>query len=266
MFLIAISLSTAVSAWSWWGEDEGDSDNEIENDGANAGKANFANEQMIGVIQQPFLNLHTGPGRGYPVFYIARKNERVIVLKQRTGWVKVKIEDGTVGWAKKNSLALAFTPTGSEIPLANTITENTRIDPWEAGVLVGQLDSATVMSLFGGYQFTDNISVELSFAQVLGDFSESNWLNASLMHQPFPDWVASPYFVIGGGRVSISPKATLAQEKKRREDALHYGVGVRYDIDARYFLRMEYKEYIVFTDRDQNEDANEWKLGFGVHF
>ena len=31
-------------------------------------------------------------------------------------------------------------------------------------------------------------------------------------------------------------------------------------------LRAEYKKYLDFTDRDENEDANEWKVGFAFFF
>jgi hypothetical protein len=122
------------------------------------------------------------------------------------------------------------------------------------------------MQLFGGYRFTENISAEVAISQVLGEYSESNWLSVNLLHQPFPEWVVSPYFLLGGGRVSISPKATLAREKKRKEDNVHYGFGARYDMTDRYFLRVEYIEYTVFTDRDKNENASEITAGFGVKF
>ena len=37
------------------------------------------------VIDDPFIELHTGPGRGYPVFYIAERGEHVQLLKEKTG-------------------------------------------------------------------------------------------------------------------------------------------------------------------------------------
>lgn len=259
--MVSIMLSNSAIAWSWddpasWFSAEVDAS-------VSSAKSEEKDVVATSVMLQPFLEIHSGPGRGYPVFYIAEKNEQIEILQQRTDWVKVKTEDGTSGWVTLDELATA-------INVAND-AENAEPDAsihnlWGAGVMIGQLESATVMQLFGGYRFTENISAEVTVSQVLGEFSESNWLSVNLIHQPFPNWVVSPYFLLGGGKVYISPKATLAQEKKRKEDNVHYGFGARYDITNRYFLRLEYIDYTVFTDRDENENASEIKAGFGVHF
>ncbi len=259
--LFSFTLSPTANAWnwtepaSWFAANPEVSETSVKDDEASV--------LATKVTLQPFLELHTGPGRGYPVFYIAEKNEQIRILQQRTDWVKVKTEDGTTGWVTFDALSVAVnvsSETKSQYP--DTVISN----PWEAGVMMGQLESATLLQLFGGYRFTDNISTEITISQVLGDFSESNWLSINLVHQPFPEWVVSPYFLLGGGKVYISPKATLAQEKKRKEDHVHYGFGARYDITSRYFLRLEYLDYTVFTDRDKNESASEIKAGLGVHF
>jgi hypothetical protein len=31
-------------------------------------------------------------------------------------------------------------------------------------------------------------------------------------------------------------------------------------------LRAEYKSYVVFTSRDENEEVEEWKVGFAFFF
>ena len=49
-------------------------------------------------ITAPYVELHTGPGRGYPVFYVAERDEAVTLLKQRTRWVKVRTQNGKEGW------------------------------------------------------------------------------------------------------------------------------------------------------------------------
>ena len=34
----------------------------------------------------------------------------------------------------------------------------------------------------------------------------------------------------------------------------------------RFILRAEYKKYVVITNRDENDDIEEWKIGFSVFF
>ena len=63
-------------------------------------------------VNSPYLDLQTGPGRGYPVLHSVLKGERVQVLYQRAGYVKVRtvedIETKTVeGWVKAAALAAA---------------------------------------------------------------------------------------------------------------------------------------------------------------
>ncbi|HEY3699487.1 MAG TPA: hypothetical protein VGK97_09160, partial [Spongiibacteraceae bacterium] len=55
-----------------------------------------AEENYLSVeVADPFIELHIGPGRGYPIFYIAERGEHVDVLKQRTDWIKVRVRAGT---------------------------------------------------------------------------------------------------------------------------------------------------------------------------
>src|SRR5690606_6955578 len=43
------------------------------------------------VVEDPYLELHTGPGRGYPVFHIAERGEREELIRRRTAWYKVRV-------------------------------------------------------------------------------------------------------------------------------------------------------------------------------
>ena len=44
------------------------------------------------------------------------------------------------------------------------------------------------------------------------------------------------------------------------------GIGARAYLARRFIIRAEYKEYVVFTNRDDNEEAIEWKVGFAFFF
>ena len=39
------------------------------------------------VVQKDYVDLRTGPGRGYPVVEVALKSGSLQLLMQRTGWV-----------------------------------------------------------------------------------------------------------------------------------------------------------------------------------
>src|SRR5262252_10579475 len=64
------------------------------------------------VIDDPFIELHTGPGRGYPVFFIAERGEHIALLKQKTEWYKVRVQRGKEGWVHRDQLKSTLNPNG----------------------------------------------------------------------------------------------------------------------------------------------------------
>ncbi len=66
--------------------------------------------------------------------------------------------------------------------------------------------------------------------------------------------------------IHIEPKGTLVGTEVRTDQVAYAGVGVRAYLARRFIVRGEYKEYVVFTDRDENEEDTEWKIGFAFFF
>ena len=52
----------------------------------------FANYEPEVVVSDPFIELHTGPGRGYPVFYVAAQGDHITILKERTLGINKDLE------------------------------------------------------------------------------------------------------------------------------------------------------------------------------
>ncbi|MGH8259162.1 MAG: SH3 domain-containing protein, partial [Steroidobacteraceae bacterium] len=63
-----------------------------------------AKERLQVFVNAPYLELHTGPGRGYPVFYVVERNGSVDVLKRFTDWYKVRTERGIEGWVAQRDM------------------------------------------------------------------------------------------------------------------------------------------------------------------
>ena len=74
------------------------------------------------VVAEPFLELHTGPGRGFPVFHVVDKGEQIDVVKRRTDWFQVRTAKGVEGWVKLEQMAgtldTAGRPTALDDPTA----------------------------------------------------------------------------------------------------------------------------------------------------
>ena len=63
-----------------------------------------------GGVAEPYIELHTGPGRGYPVFHVVDRGETITVLKRRTDWFRVRTAKGKEGWVKRAAMELTLTP------------------------------------------------------------------------------------------------------------------------------------------------------------
>ncbi|MDB6102246.1 MAG: hypothetical protein JWO52_2245, partial [Gammaproteobacteria bacterium] len=63
-----------------------------------------AREHLQVFVTAPYLELRSGPGRGYPVFHVAERDEGVQVLFRRTDWFKVRTERGVEGWAAQRDM------------------------------------------------------------------------------------------------------------------------------------------------------------------
>lgn len=218
------------------------------------------------VITDPYIELHTGPGGGYPVFHVVERDARVEVLKRRTDWFKIRTARGVEGWADARAMSRTVTPDGRPAGIENPDRDDYSERRFEAGVMLGDFDGANSISVYGAWLFTPNLAAELSGSQLTGQFSNGWMVNASLVHQPFPEWRLSPFFSLGAGVVTIDPKATLVATEDRTDQLAHAGFGVRAHVSRRFLLRAEYRSYVVFTSRDDNEEVNEWKAGFSVFF
>src|ERR1700677_1502254 len=69
------------------------------------------------VVTQPYLEMHSGPGRGFPVIYVVARDEVVTVLYSRTDWYRVRASGGQEGWARRDDLARTELTSGEPAPI-----------------------------------------------------------------------------------------------------------------------------------------------------
>ena len=225
-----------------------------------------AGEYRSVVVADPYLELRTGPGRGYPILHVVDRGEKVDVLKQRTEWYRVRTDKGMEGWVERAQMELTLQPDGSRVSFKKLKLEDFTTAKWEAGLLAGDFGGANVISVYGAYSLTPNVSVEIWGSQILGNFSNGWMGSVNIVHEAFPEWRVSPFFTLGAGVIHTKPKSTIVQAADRSDQVGHVGAGVRVYATRRFLLRAEYKSYVVFTSRDENEEVEEWKVGFAFFF
>ena len=217
-------------------------------------------------ITDPYIELHTGPGRGYPVFHVVDRGELVEVIKRRTDWFLLRTNKGKEGWAKRAAMVTTMSPEGEATGFADADFGDFSRRRWETGVMAGDFEGANVLTGYAGYMLTRNLSVELQGSQVFGQFSDALMANINLLAQPFPEWRVSPYFLLGTGAIYTDPNVTLVNEEDRWEQITNVGVGLRAYITRRFVLRAEYQNHVILQSIDDNQEINEWKAGFTIFF
>lgn len=232
--------------------------------------ANAEDEPILQVtIADPFIELHTGPGGGYPIIQVIDRGMKVTILKQRTNWVKITSLNGKSGWASRDQMLQTLLPGGEKLNLAEGTKANFENRKWLLGASTGEFENAPIISIYTAYSLTENISAEATFGKSVGNVSSSEILKVNLLMQPFPDASYSPYFTLGTGNIKVQPNATLISENRRNNNFSQVGIGVQHYLNRRFIFRLEYNEYIIFSAnnvRDENEDISEWKAGFAVFF
>ena len=225
-------------------------------------------------IAEPFIELHTGPGTGYPVFHVIDRGEVIEVLKRKTDWFKVRYQqrvadgdDGFVeGWVARQAIELTVSRDDVPTKILEPALGDFSSRKWELGVVGGVFNESPMLTFYGGYAFNENLSAELSVSQVLGDYFSSDIVGVNVMSQPFPKWRYSPFFTLGLGQIKTTPHVTLVQVQDSEDLMAHYGLGIKTYLTRRFILRLDYKSYVAFSSDDDNEEFEEWKAGFAFFF
>lgn len=224
----------------------------------------FADYEPVAVVSDPYIELHTGPGRGYPIFYVAGQGDRITLLKERTDWYKIRTPRGKEGWVHVSQLKSTLDLDGQPIEFQEYGMGEFAGRRWEAGFGGGDFGGASKLSLNGSFALTPNITFQLEGSQILGDYSDGYMGTVSVIMNPFPEWRISPFFGIGTGVIHIEPQTTVVQSEDRTDEIAHVGVGANVYLSQRFILNLEYRRHTVFTSRDDNDEIDEWQAGFSI--
>lgn len=217
-------------------------------------------------ITEAYLDMRTGPGRGYPVFNTVENGESITVIKKRTGWYKVKTAKDITGWVAESGLEQTRELDGRPVNINRINLDSLVQHRWRAGFASGDFGGANVLSAYAGYVFSPNMSIELGLSQALGAFAENRVASVTLVHQFIPEKRLTPFFSLTAGMIKTNPSATLVLTEDRTDQLAAAGAGVRAWITRRFVFRAEYRNYVVFTSRDENQEIDEWKAGFTFFF
>jgi hypothetical protein len=227
-----------------------------------------AAENLELTVQEPYINIHTGAGRGYPINYVAEQGEQIIVIKRHASWYLVQLTSDVSGWVHQDEIAQTITPDGNQFQLAQQNLQGFAARQFEVGVDLGSIEGVTSQGVNLGWQFTPNFTLSLDYQQALGSVAKNQIAAISIQHSIFPSARFSPYIGIGAGQIWTTPRSPVigGGDETRTSDTLVAAIGLRTYLARNFVLTSEYKQYLALTERDQTEELEQWKLGLTVFF
>jgi uncharacterized protein YgiM (DUF1202 family) len=217
-------------------------------------------------VVDPYIELRSGAGRGFPLFYTAERGEWIEILKRKTDWFKVRTAGGKEGWVNRTQIENTLTEAGAKATFRDVMLTDYLNRRLEVGFGWGQFEKDPVLTMRIGYGLTPNFVAELSASEVTAAYSTTSLTQLNLQALPFADQWVSPFFTLGVGRYKNTSKATLVNAADVSVTAANAGFGVRVYLTRNFLVRGDIREYMVPINDNRVDKFREWTIGLGVFF
>jgi uncharacterized protein YgiM (DUF1202 family) len=217
-------------------------------------------------VADPYLELRSGAGDTFPIFYVAERGELVEILKRRTDWFKVRIERGKEGWVSREQMERTLTESGVQTTFRDVMLDDYLRRRFNVGVAYGNFKDDPVMIVRAGYQLSPHFALELSHAEAVGSFSTTELTQLNWMASPSGEsrWV--PYFALGVGIFTNTPKVSLIGARTTESTNGNVAIGLNFYLTRSFMIRGDYRRFLVPVDENRVNQYPEWSLGLGVFF
>ena len=227
-------------------------------------EAKSARKPMEVLVAQPFVEMRSGPGRGYPVTYVVERGDAVQILYSRTDWFKIRAARGQEGWVKREELAKTQLADGSPAPIPPYPDFATH--KWELGAAYGVYNHQDSVSAYVDYAITESLDAEVTLQQAMGTIDNRYLATVGLRHTFIPEWKwLSPTAGLGTG-VQYIDKSTPPQPLDKTNQVAYVTLGLRGFITKKFMWRLDWRNYVVFTKENDNKEPEEWKFALAVFF
>lgn len=220
-------------------------------------------------VTEPFIELRTGPGRGYPVFYVAEKGSWITIEMRRTDWYRVRAaghQGGQVGWVHRSQLATTLTEAGGTKSFRDLLVDDFLARRLELGGAWGRFKGEPMLRFWGAWRLGETLGVEASFGQVQGVFSGTSLWHVGLVSEPWSDQRLSPYLGVGLGKFRNFPNTSLVGAIDTDANLGYAGVGLRWYVAERFVARLDWSLYAAFVSDARSLEYRALTLGVSFFF
>ena len=229
-----------------------------------APRASDANERLR--IADPYIELRTGPGRGFPIFYVAARGEWIEIEQRHTDWFQVRTDGGKAGWVNRSQLETTLTAAGLTKSFRDVLVDDYLNRKVQLGAAWGHFKAEPMLKLWTSYRLSETLSVEATIGQVQGVFSGTDFWHLNVLAEPWSDRRISPFFSIGLGKFRNFPNLSLVGATTTDAKLANASLGVRYYLSERFVMRADYSLYTVFVNDAKTTEYRAWTAGLAFFF
>ena len=217
-------------------------------------------------ISDPYIELRSGPGRGYPIFFVAPRNDWIEIELRHTDWFRIRTEDNKVGWVSRQQLESTLTAAGSAKTFRDVLLDDYLTRKVQLGAAWGHFKSEPMLKLWTSYRLSDTLSLEGTLGQVQGVFSGTDLWHVDLLIEPWSDHRFSPFFGVGVGKFKNFPNLSLIGAQDTDAKLAVARLGVRYYLTERFVMSGDYSLYTAFLNDQRSTQYNAWTIGLSFFF
>lgn len=217
-------------------------------------------------IADPYLEMHTGPGRGYPVFHVAARGELVTIELRYTDWYRVRTEGEKTGWVHRRQLETTLTEAGVAKSFRDTAIDDYLTRRVQLGAAIGRFKGEPMLKIWTSYRLSDALTIEGTMGQVQGVFSGTDFWHANLLAEPWSDQRLSPFLGIGVGKFRNFPNQSLVGAANTNANLANATVGARWYMTDRFVARADYTIYTAFVSDQRSLEYRAITAGLSFFF
>ena len=217
-------------------------------------------------ITEAYIELRTGPGRGFPVFFVAGRDEWIEIELRHTDWYKVRTDGGKIGWVNRQQLESTLTAAGGRKSFRDVLLDDYLTRRVQLGAAWGHFKSEPMLKLWGSYRLSETLSVEGTLGQVQGVFSGTDFWHLNLLAEPWSDRRFSPFAGIGFGKFKNFPNQSLIGAQTTDAKLANGVIGVRYHLSDRFVVRADYSLYTAFVADTHSAEYRAFTVGISFFF